>query len=120
LKYLWTALLSMFLVAPITLLARDANSGSVNIPSQVVVAGHQLAPGHYKLEWQQEGQRVEVNFVSKGKTVASVPATLRTNDAQVTQDDVVTRHTASKQNRLMEIDFGHQKEALMFAGQSRS
>jgi hypothetical protein len=63
---------------------------------------------------------VQVNFVRNGETVASVPATLKTNDSQVTQSDVVTRRTASNQNTLMEIDFAHQKEALMFARQSRS
>lgn len=119
-KYLCSALLSVLLLAPIPLLARDANSRSVNLSDKVVVAGHQLDPGHYKIEWQQSGPRVEVNFIQAGKTVASVPATLKTNDAQVTQDDIVTRQTASNQERLTEIDFGHQKEALMFARQGRS
>jgi hypothetical protein len=119
-KYLCSALLSILMLAPIPLLARDTNSRSVNIPDKVVVAGHQLDPGHYKVEWQQEGPRVQVNFVQDGKTIASAPATLKTNDAQVTQDDIVTRQTASQKARLMEIDFGHQKEALLFARQNRS
>ncbi len=110
----------MLLLVPLAALARDNNSRSVEIPSPVVVAVHQLNPGQYKLEWQQPGPRVTVNFVKNGKTVASVPATLKTNDSKVTQDDVMTRTTATNKNRLMEIDLGHQKEAFVFSGQSRS
>lgn len=119
-KYVFSTLLSMLLLLPLAAFARDNNQRSVQIPSSVVVAGHQLNPGKYKVEWQQNGPRVTVNFVKNGKTVASAPATLKTNDSQVTQDDVMTRTTASNQNRLMEIDFSHQKEALVFARQSRS
>ena len=37
-----------------------------------------------------------------------------TNDKQVTQDDFAIHTTASKVDALREIDFGHQKEALVF------
>lgn len=119
-KYVFSTFLSMLLLLPLAAFARDNNSRSVQIPSPVVVAGHQLNPGKYKLEWQQTGPRVTVNFVQDGKTIASAPATLKTNDPNVTQDDVMTRTTAQNKNRLMEIDFNHQKEAFVFSGQSRS
>lgn len=113
-----SALLAIALFLPLAVFARSNDSRSVVIPSRVVVAGHQLKPGHYKLEWNQPGPKVEVSFVRQGKTVATAPATLQTNDAQVKQDDIITRKTASNQNRLTEIDFGHQKEAILFARQS--
>jgi hypothetical protein len=50
-----------------------------------------------------------------GKVVATAPATLQTNDAQVTQNDVIMDKTASNGERLKEIDFHHQKEALVFS-----
>jgi hypothetical protein len=49
-----------------------------------------------------------------GKQVATTPATLKTNDKQVTQADFAMRTTASNVKVLREIDFGHQKEALIF------
>lgn len=109
-----SALVSVFLLAPVLLFARDNSSRSVNIPSSVVVNHQTLTPGHYKVEWQQPGPKVEVNFVRNGKTVATAPGTLKTNDAKVLQDDVVTTNAPSNKSALTEIDFGHQKEAIIF------
>jgi hypothetical protein len=55
-----------------------------------------------------------LNFMRDGKTVATVPGTLKTNDAQVTQDDIVTDTTSANTKTLTEIDFGRSKEALIF------
>jgi hypothetical protein len=110
-----TALFSVLvLLLPASALASDNTSHSVNIPSAVVVQGKHLRAGHYKVEWQGTGPRVEVNFMRNGKTIATVPAMLRTNDSQAKQDDIETRQSASNQNFLQEIDFGHQKGSLTF------
>jgi len=53
--------------------------------------------------------------VRNGKTVATAPGTLRTNDTQVTQDDIVTDTTSANTQTLREIDFGRNKESLIFA-----
>ena len=109
------ALFSMLLLLlPASALAAENTSHSLNLPSSVVVQGQHLRAGHYKVEWQEAGPRVEVNFMRNGKTVATVPATLHTNDGQVTQDDVITRQSASNHNALQEIDFKHEREALTF------
>lgn len=102
------------LLLPAAALARDNNSRSIDLPNAVVVNHQQLKPGHYKVEWQEPGPRVKVNFLHNGKTVATAMATVKTNDAQVTQDDIVTHTTASNRTALTEIDFGHQKEAILF------
>lgn len=113
LKYL--ALVSTFaLLFSFNAFAKDKNQRSVNIPDSVSIAGTQLAPGNYKVIWQGAGPAVNVNFLQHGKVVASAPATLRTND-KVTQDDVITDDTTgTKAKTLREIDFLHQKEALVF------
>jgi hypothetical protein len=46
--------------------------------------------------------------------VVTVPGTLKTNDDQVTQDAIVTEATSADTTTLKEIDFGRQKEALVF------
>ncbi|HEY7352866.1 MAG TPA: hypothetical protein VH596_08895 [Terriglobales bacterium] len=108
-KYIGSALVSLFVFVPMLLFAGDNTIRSVNIPSAVVVNHHTLKAGHYKVEWQQPGPNVEVNFLQHGKTMASAPGTLKVNDAQIKQDDIITNR-----NALMEIDFGHQKEAIVF------
>lgn len=110
-----TALFSLLLLMlPGSALAADNTTRSVNIPTPVVVQGRYLRAGHYKVEWQGSGPRIEVNFLRNGKTVATVPAILHINDTQAKQDDIETRQSASNQNVLQEIDFEHQKEALTF------
>jgi hypothetical protein len=106
------ALLSIVAVlSPLSLFARDTNQHSVDIPSAVQVGGTQLQPGNYKVKWEGTGPDIQVTFLRDGKTVATAPATLKTNDGQVTQDQIVTDST---NNRLNEIDFRRDKEALVF------
>ena len=108
----YAALLSVLaLLSSVFALARDKNQHSVEIPSAVQVGGEHLQPGNYKVEWQGAGPEIKVNFVRDGKTVATVPATLKTNDAKVTQDDVVTDNNTKT---LQEIDFSRNKESLVF------
>ena len=111
----YAALLSVLaLLSSVFALARDKNQHSVEIPSAVQVGGEHLQPGNYKVEWQGAGPEIKVNFVRDGKTVATVPGTLKTNDAQVTQDEIVTDTTRADIQTLTEIDFGRNKEALVF------
>jgi hypothetical protein len=107
----YLTLLSIIAVSPLSVFARDKNQHSVDIPATVQVGGTQLKPGNYKVEWQGTGPDIQVAFLQGGKTVATVPATLKTNDGEVTQDQVVTD---SANNTLSEIDFRRDKEALVF------
>ena len=93
-KYLkYSALVSAFaLLTSLGALARDSANAkhSLTLADPVQVGNAQLQPGDYKVEWQGTGPSVQVNFVQHGKTVATVPATLQTNDKDVVQDDVIT------------------------------
>ena len=114
-KYLqFLAVLStLVLLFPVGALARD-KAHSVEIPYVVQIGGTRVAAGDYKVEWQGTGPAVEVSFSQNGKTVVTVPGTLKTNDDQVTQDAIVTEATSADRPTLKEIRFGHQKEALVF------
>ena len=107
------ALSTLVLLFPVGALARD-KSHSVEIPYAVQVGGARITPGNYKVAWQGTGPAVDVSFSQYGKTVATVPGTLKTNDDQVIQDAIVTEATSADTTTLREIDFGHQKEALVF------
>ena len=87
---------------------------SVEIFDAVQIGGTKLKPGNYKVEWQGTGPAVQVSFQQNGKTVATAPGTLKTNDYQVTRDAIVTEATDAGTSALKEIDFGHQKEAIVF------
>jgi hypothetical protein len=111
----YAAFLSMVaLLSSVSALARDKNQHSVEITDAVQVGATQLKPGDYKLEWQGTGTGIQVNFVRGGKTVATVPGTVTTNDARVIQDDVVIATTSATTKTLKEIDFGRNKESLVF------
>jgi len=107
-------LAALALLSPLGAFAQEKSHHSVDISDTVKIGNTQLKPGDYKVEWQGMGPNVQVSFLQYGKTIATAPATLQTNDNQVTQDDIVT-DTSSSPERLREIDFGHQKEALLFA-----
>jgi len=68
---------------------------------------------------RMEAREVSRNqyFLRDGKLIANVPGTLKTDDNQVTQDDVILEPANGATKSLREIDFGHQREALVF-GQS--
>jgi hypothetical protein len=111
----YAALLSMLaLLSSVSALARDKNQHSVEIPDSVEVGDTQLQPGSYQVQWQGAGPEIQVNFVRDGKTVATVPGTLKTNDAHVTQDEIVTNTTSANTRTLKEIDFSRNKESLVF------
>ncbi len=114
-KYLLhLAVLSILvLLFPLGAMARD-KAHSVEIPYAVQVGGTRITAGSYKVAWQGTGPAVEVSFSQYGKTVATVPGTLKTNDDQVTQDAIVTEATSVDTTTLKEIDFGRQKEAVVF------
>ena len=118
-KISYLALLStLVLLFPLAVLARAKNQHSVNIADPVEIGATQLKPGSYEVEWQEPGPAVQVRFLQHGKLVATVPGTLKTNDRQVTQDDIVTQTTRANKKVLKEIDFAHQKEALIFGRQA--
>lgn len=111
-KYL--ALVAAIALLPFSALAKNSNEHSLDITNQLKVGRTQLQPGSYKVEWQGAGPAVNVRFIEHGKTVASAPATLKTNDKLAFQDDIVTDPTNTNVRALREIDFSHNKEALIF------
>jgi hypothetical protein len=116
LKYL-AMLATLGLLTPLSLFAADQSKRSITLGDPVTIGTTHLKPGHYKVEWDGTGPAVQVNFVQNGKTIASAPATLKTNDTEFKQDGVVMDRSNANNETLKEIDFSHQKEALVF-GQS--
>jgi hypothetical protein len=113
LKYL-AVLSTLALLSPLCALARDKNQHSVDVPDAVQIGSTRLDPGSYKVEWQGAGPLVQVSFLQHGKTVATAPGNLKMNDNEVSEDALVLDKTKTNTKTLKEIDFGRQKEALVF------
>jgi hypothetical protein len=94
--------------------AASKNAHSLEISDAVQIGGTELKRGSYKVEWQGAGPAVQVSFQQYGKTVVTVPGTLKTNDDQVTQDAIVIAPTSAGTSTLKEIDFRHLKQSLVF------
>jgi len=114
-RFHYIALLStLALLFPFGAQARDKNEHSVQVLDHVQVGSAQLNPGSYKVEWKGTGPQVAVTFLRDGEIVATVPGTLKMNDNEATRDAIVVDKANSNLETLEEIDFGRQKEALVF------
>jgi hypothetical protein len=64
------------LALPLTVLASGpANAGKVTFTEPVTVGNTVLNAGSYKVKWEGAGSTVQVSFLQRNKTVATVPAT---------------------------------------------
>jgi hypothetical protein len=114
----YLALLStLLLLLPLFALAKDKNQHSLDISDSVQVGTTQLQPGTYKVEWQETGPAVTIEFLHGNKVIATASGTLKTNDRQITQDGIVTQTMSGNKKVLTEIDFAHEKQALILAQQ---
>jgi len=104
---------TLLLLFPFCALAKDKNHHSLGISDSVQVGTTQLQPGTYHVKWQEAGPAVTIEFLQGSKVVATVQGTLKVNDKQVTQDDIVTQTTSGNKRVLREIDFAHEREALV-------
>jgi hypothetical protein len=77
-----------------------------------------LKLGNYRVEWQGAAPVVQVSFQQNGKTRLTVPATLKTADNEAMHDAVMTDKASTDILTLKEIDFGRQRESLVFGQNS--
>ncbi|HTS57993.1 MAG TPA: hypothetical protein VMH03_10615 [Terriglobales bacterium] len=108
---------TLLLLFPLSILAKQKNQHSLALSDSVLVGTTQLQPGTYTVEWQEAGPAVTIEFLQGSKVVATVPGTLKTNDQQITQDDIVIQTRSDNRKVLTEIDFARQKETLVLSQQ---
>jgi hypothetical protein len=111
-----TAVLTLFaLLLPLSVFAKDTNTGKMTLSSPTQVAGTQLQPGDYKVEWSGSGPSAQVKFIHKGKTVATTQGNVIQLKTKAPYDQVILS-TANGQNVIQEIDFGNKTTAVRFGG----
>lgn len=104
------AALLMFM--PAAGLAQEKTEHKVNLYEPVQVGSTFLQPGTYKVAWQGTGTSVPITFTKNGKTVLTTRGHVVEQSKPAANDEVVMRKTNTNQQRLEELIFGHQKEAL--------
>ena len=87
------AALALFLGMSVSAMAgsKDGGSASFELPQKASIAGTELKPGNYKLEWQGTGSDVHVQF-KQGKNVVA------TSNAKVVELPSKDRFTAAVLN----------------------
>jgi hypothetical protein len=72
----WLAAVALFLSMSVSAFAgsKDGGSASFELPQKASIAGTELKPGNYKLEWQGSGSDVKVQFKQGKNVVASSTA----------------------------------------------
>jgi DUF4097 and DUF4098 domain-containing protein YvlB len=113
----FSAVLCAFaLVLSVGAFAKAKNEGSFDLSQAATVGATQLQPGHYKVEWTGTSGTVNVDIMKNGKTVATTQGTLKELASRAPYSSVTLKANSNNGNRIEEIDFNHQKDALVLSG----
>jgi hypothetical protein len=102
------------LLATSAFAAKKQNKGSIDLDKPTTIAGHQLAPGEYKLTWDGSGPNVDLMILSNGKLVATVPAHLIELSRPEPSNGYGTRTNDDGSHALTRIEIVGKKYALAF------
>jgi hypothetical protein len=89
-----------------------ANKGSLQVFDTVAVAGKQLKPGTYKLQWDGNGSEVELSILQGKNVVATVPARVVTLPNTSEHDEAVLNRNPDGSTTLSEVRFSGKTYAL--------
>ena len=99
-------------------LAAGAAKGTLHLYESLNVQGQQLAPGDYKVEWNGEGPKVELNIINGKKTVVSVPAQVVTVNEKYPTDGYISKKSDDGTSALTEIFFHGKNYELRLGDQA--
>jgi hypothetical protein len=112
----FSAVLCAFaLVLSVGAFAKAKNEGSFDLSQAATVGATQLQPGHYKVEWTGTSGTVNVDIMQNGKTIATAQGTLKELGSRPAYDSVTLKANTDHHNRIEEIDFHNQKDALILS-----
>jgi hypothetical protein len=105
-------LLALTLVVPFGAFAGGKNECTVTLSDAMMVGSTQLKAGTYKVEWSGEASALNVNFLEKGKTVATAQGKMVEKEKPASYLQIATIKEGETK-RLKEIDFAGKKGALV-------
>ncbi|HKV23750.1 MAG TPA: hypothetical protein VJN93_04095 [Candidatus Acidoferrum sp.] len=108
---------SMLLVGSALLLAAGAFAANttkktLHLYDNVTVAGKQLAPGNYRVEWSGPGPEVKIDIMKGGDTIATVPARVVAQNTSNGQDGYALKPGKHGNQMLSQVFFSGEKYDL--------
>ena len=94
-----------------------ANKGSVQLMHPTQVAGKQLAPGSYKIQWDGSGEQVQLSILQGNKEVASTTARVVQIQPRSPNDNALITVGADGTRSLSQIRFRGKTFALDLGGE---
>jgi len=94
-----------------------ANKGSVQLMHPTQVAGKQLAPGSYKIQWEGSGEQVQLSILQGNKEVASTTARVVQIQPRSPNDNALITVGADGTRSLSQIRFRGKTFALDLGGE---
>jgi|SRR5580658_5220004 hypothetical protein len=82
---------------------------SIHLYENVTVAGTQLAPGDYKIEWSGTGPDVKVSFLKGKETVATAPAHIESASSSNLQGGYSVKPAKDGSQSISDIFFAGEK-----------
>jgi hypothetical protein len=104
------ALTAIFLLLPLTALARSKDTGSLSLFNTAKIGTTQLKPGNYKVRWDGTAGKVNVNILEQNKPVATLQAKLIELPSPSPYNSIQTN---VQTNQIQQIDFGGRRQALL-------
>jgi hypothetical protein len=105
-------LLALTLLVPYGGFAGGKNECTVVLSDTTMVGTTQLKAGTYKIQWTGEASSLTVNFLEKGKTVATAPGKMVEKEKPSSYFQIAMIKDG-EMKRIKEIDFAGKKEALV-------
>jgi hypothetical protein len=97
--------------------ANDTHKGAFRISDSTQVNGKQLPAGDYVAKWEGAGPSVQVDIISDGKVLMTVPAQVVNLDQKATESSAEV-HSAGGSKELTVLRFSGKKYSLNLNGQS--
>lgn len=106
-------LLGGALLTSASVFAGPTNKKSLHLPESMVIEGKRLAPGDYKVEWNEAGRPdVQVNILQGKNTVASFVARVVSLNHAIARDGYSATASQDGSKTLRQLFFGGKKYEL--------
>lgn len=107
-----TLLIGSSLLLSTGVFASNINKKSLHLYENVTVAGRQLAPGDYKVEWSGIGPEVKISILKGRDTVATATARVVSQSASNDQDGYALKPGNDGHQNLAQVFFSGEKYDL--------
>jgi len=96
--------------------AANTNKGSLELQRSAQVAGKELAPGTYKVQWEGSGDQVQVSIMQGSKSVLTANAHMVQMQVAASSDNALINVNPDGSRSVAEIRFRGKKFALEISG----